>query len=191
MNTLSVVVECEGGTAELRLNRTRALNAIDAGMADELRSAWSRLAADAGVTAIVLTGSGPEAFCIGYDVDEPPTRAATADMRRVTDPRAFGVRQPLVVAVNGIACREAFAFLDAADHVVTAPNARFFEPAPGGGARSSRVEGAGAKTTVLTGEQAQARGVVDEVVALRELRAHAARIAARVAPASPTTRLER
>src|SRR5512145_2135966 len=55
------------GVATLTLNRPDRLNALSPAMLDALLAALPRLAADADVGAVVLTGAG-RAFCAGGDV---------------------------------------------------------------------------------------------------------------------------
>ena len=55
------------GIAVLTLNRPARLNALSAAMLDALLEALPRLAQDAGIGAVVLTGAG-RAFCAGGDV---------------------------------------------------------------------------------------------------------------------------
>jgi 2-(1,2-epoxy-1,2-dihydrophenyl)acetyl-CoA isomerase len=65
----------EGGIATLTMNRPEARNALSAAMFDGLSEALPRLAKDASVRLVVLTGAGA-AFCSGGDVKGFARRAA-------------------------------------------------------------------------------------------------------------------
>jgi enoyl-CoA hydratase/carnithine racemase len=63
-----ILCEIRNRIAFITLNRPAALNALSAGMIEELRSALSRFAADASVHAILIQGAGGKAFCAGGDI---------------------------------------------------------------------------------------------------------------------------
>jgi enoyl-CoA hydratase/carnithine racemase len=61
-----VTVQVDGGVADVRLNRPEKLNALDNDMFAALVDAGAKLARDATVRAVVLSGEG-RAFCAGLD----------------------------------------------------------------------------------------------------------------------------
>jgi Enoyl-CoA hydratase/isomerase len=61
-----VVERCEDGVACLRLNRARALNAINMKMLEEIIEAIKSLDSDESVKVIVLSGEGKH-FCAGLE----------------------------------------------------------------------------------------------------------------------------
>lgn len=61
-------VRVEGEVALLTLNRPEVLNAINGDVCDALERALDTLEADEAVKAIVLAGSGPQAFSAGADL---------------------------------------------------------------------------------------------------------------------------
>ena len=63
----TIRVASTGPVATVTLNRPEALNAITVGMLDELRRAFTELAADRSVRVVVLTGEG-RAFSAGLDL---------------------------------------------------------------------------------------------------------------------------
>ena len=65
---MSVEVSREGAVAVVTVNRPEALNAIDLETITVLRDRLRELAVDAGVRAVVLTGSGEKAFIAGADI---------------------------------------------------------------------------------------------------------------------------
>ena len=73
--TTDLLETIEGGIATLTMNRPEARNALSAAMFDGLSEALPRLAKDASVRLVVLTGAGG-AFCSGGDVKGFARRAA-------------------------------------------------------------------------------------------------------------------
>lgn len=61
-----VTISLEDGIADVRLNRPDKLNALDTPMVDALLRAGERLAGDAAVRVVVLSGQG-RGFCAGLD----------------------------------------------------------------------------------------------------------------------------
>src|SRR5437870_11009536 len=84
--TNDLLENVKDGVAVLTLNRPDRLNAMSGPMLDALLEALPRLAADASVGVIVLTGAG-RAFCAGGDVkrmaDEPDERNAPDAVARL------------------------------------------------------------------------------------------------------------
>ena len=68
--TKLVRVEVAGRAATVTLDRPEALNAISTELATELADAVEPLATDPGVRAVVLTGAGERAFCVGADLKQ-------------------------------------------------------------------------------------------------------------------------
>jgi enoyl-CoA hydratase/carnithine racemase len=64
---MSVRIEREGALAWLRMCRPEALNAFDTPMLEEMRRCLAELAADPGVRAVILAGTG-RSFSTGVDV---------------------------------------------------------------------------------------------------------------------------
>lgn len=118
--TERVVVEIEGGVAEVRLSRGDKLNALDAAMFDGLVHAGKRLATDNSVRAVVLSAEG-RAFCAGLDLslfagflssdDSAPQPAALLEVRDPGNPANLAQRVatiwqelpvPVIAAVHGV-----------------------------------------------------------------------------------------
>jgi 2-(1,2-epoxy-1,2-dihydrophenyl)acetyl-CoA isomerase len=68
--TDSLLVERTGGVVTLTFNRPDAMNALDTELKTALREAVESLAADRSCRAVVLTGAGGRAFCVGQDLRE-------------------------------------------------------------------------------------------------------------------------
>lgn len=122
-----------GGIARIAVDRPGKLNAYRDQTADELRAAIAAAGADAGVRAILLTGEG-RAFGAGYDLstispDEVP--ALDLVLEHHFNPLVEAMRRsrlPIVAAVNGPCAGAAVGIALAADIVVMAKSAYFYEP---------------------------------------------------------------
>jgi enoyl-CoA hydratase/carnithine racemase len=200
-----VRVEVAGRVATVTLDRPEALNAISTELALDLAAAFEPLATDPGVRAVVLTGAGERAFCVGADLKQ---RAGLDDhgwfVQREAFRRGFAaVRRcplPTVAAVAGFALGGGTELALACDLVVAADDATFGLPevrlglVPAGGGTqllARRVGRSAARDLVLTGRrvgaaEALALGLADRVVPADEVRAAATALAAEIAANAPT-----
>src|SRR5690606_40763271 len=65
--------------ARVTIDRPAVLNAVDGPTHERLCEIWDRIEADPDVRAVVLTGAGERAFCVGAGM----SAAARAEERRV------------------------------------------------------------------------------------------------------------
>ena len=121
--------------AVITLNRPRALNALSDDLLAALAGTLDRVAADDGVKAVILRGSG-KAFCAGHDLREMQAGRAAEDggaayfadlfarcgalMQRI--PR---MPQPVIAQVHGIATAAGCQLVATCDMAVAAQDARF------------------------------------------------------------------
>jgi 2-(1,2-epoxy-1,2-dihydrophenyl)acetyl-CoA isomerase len=179
------------GVATLTLNRPDRLNALSAPIMEGLLEALPRLASDAAVGAIVLTGAG-RAFCAGGDVK----RMAAEEVARSGEEAVALLRsrmeisrllheipKPTIAMVNGPAAGAGMALALACDLRIAGQSARFvtafanvgFSGDFGGSYFLSRLVGTGkARELYYTAElidaaQALAIGVVNRVFPDAEL----------------------
>jgi enoyl-CoA hydratase/carnithine racemase len=129
----TLLLEIAEGVATVTLNRPEVLNAFDERMQDELAALWQRLRSDDDVRAVVLTGSGEQAFCVGIDRSDIPVDAefdpfTYQDPGHRIGPKTQQLWKPVVAAVNGMACGGAFYLLGESDVVICADHATFFDP---------------------------------------------------------------
>ena len=69
MSDARILIERDGATLTLTLNRPDKLNAIDGAMLDALGEALGEIERDREVRAVILTGAG-RAFSAGADIKE-------------------------------------------------------------------------------------------------------------------------
>lgn len=123
---------------QVTLNRPDRLNALNSTLTAELAAAAARIAADASIRAVILTGAG-RAFCAGADLTrgallgdgaKSPGEAVGASLREHLNPMIgawYGLRVPVVVAVNGVAAGAGASLALAGDVVVAARSATFLQ----------------------------------------------------------------
>jgi enoyl-CoA hydratase len=163
--------ERAGPVAVWRINRPSKANALTAAFWPQLRGLLDAAAAQPGVRAVVLTGSGDRSFSAGGDIEafaELDGAAARRDF--VADClRTFAAieecRLPVIAAVNGLALGGGCELALACDMVLAAEHAAFGLPeasvglVPGFGIlRAPSVLGRHtAKLMVLAGERISAQ----------------------------------
>lgn len=140
----TIKYEVREHVASLTLNRPEVLNAISGQMKDELRDAWSIARLDDEVRAIIITGEGEKAFCVGADrLSDEATQKRDGVLRNpdvvpgspgyesdldLVAPKTNLCYKPVIAAVNGMACGGAFYLLGESDIIVAADHATFFDP---------------------------------------------------------------
>ncbi|HJU61744.1 MAG TPA: enoyl-CoA hydratase/isomerase family protein, partial [Candidatus Binatia bacterium] len=65
-----IVLERRDTLAVIRLNRPGKLNSLTREMILELSDLFRNFASDDSLRAVILTGSGEKAFCVGTDIGE-------------------------------------------------------------------------------------------------------------------------
>ena len=189
----------------MRFNRPEVLNAIDTKMLHELRNLFSPLAFTPGdLRAIVLTGAGERAFCVGGDLKE---RNGMSDddwrlQHAIVEESAYAVLNasvPVIAAVNGYAHGGGCELALCCDFIYAADHAQFALPEvkrgimPGGGGTQNLPRAVGerrAKELLFTGapftaEEALAWGMVNKVVPGHALLETALATATEIAQGAP------
>jgi enoyl-CoA hydratase len=67
---VTIELQSSGHVATIRFARPEKLNALTLSMYQELGEAFATVQADPEVRAVVLTGKGDRAFCVGADLTE-------------------------------------------------------------------------------------------------------------------------
>ncbi len=126
-----ILVEIEGGTATLAINRPDTRNSLSAGALRMIASELEKLGSDSAVRCIIVTGNGDEAFCSGYDIK------AISDediYRRENHPLTQAMRAvrncplPVVAMINGHAFGAGLELAVACDIRISADDAKFAMP---------------------------------------------------------------
>src|SRR6185437_7955224 len=193
-----------GRVAEIVLDRSEALNALNTTMAVRLAQVCAELAADREVCSIVLTAAGPRAFCVGADLKErhrmsDPDWLAQRPVFRAAFGGLLDLPQPVVAAVHGYALGGGCELAMSCDVIVADDTAVFGLPettvglVPGGGGTQLALRRLGpgrAADLVLTGRQVRAAeagqiGLANRVVPPGTAAAAALELAAVLAGNSP------
>jgi enoyl-CoA hydratase/carnithine racemase len=125
--TDEILFEAEDGIAVITIDRPQQRNAINRGVNEGLRKAFSQFEQDASLRVAILTASGDKAFCAGMDLKE----AAALKLR--VPPRDFlpilgdtmHVTKPVIAAVNGLAYAGGWLFAQMCDLCIAADHAVF------------------------------------------------------------------
>ena len=133
---MPISLDIHDHVARVTIDRPEVMNAIDAGAEAELEAIWSRLECDADVRAVVLTGAGERAFCVGADMKSGGGVSGLdywASARR----GGFGgialrdtLDVPVIARVNGHALGGGFEMMLGCDIVVAVEEASFGLPEP-------------------------------------------------------------
>jgi enoyl-CoA hydratase/carnithine racemase len=109
------------------------MNALSQEVYDDLLETWTALKDDREVRAIVITGAGSRAFCVGMDLqahaERGGPRPAKADVHEElrTTPLECDLWLPTIVAVNGVCTGAGLHFVADADIVIASNTATFLD----------------------------------------------------------------
>jgi enoyl-CoA hydratase len=202
-----IQIEKAGPVAVVTLNRPEKLNSLTPSMLDQLEAAAGSLEADATLRAVVFTGAGERAFCVGADINEWAA-LAPLDMWRVWVARGHRIfdrwatlRLPVVAAINGPAFGGGLELAAVADVRVADPAATFALPeasiatCPGWSGTQRLVSLIGpshVKSLALTARRIDAHrayeiGLIDEIAEPKESLKEAIAIAERIATLAPVS----
>lgn len=126
----NILVETEGGVGIIRLNRPKALNALNSALIAELSAQLDAFETDDAIGCIVLTGS-ERAFAAGADIKEMLDGNFADYYRR--DPfsnldRVPKTRKPMIAAVAGFALGGGCELAMMCDFIIAADTAKFGQP---------------------------------------------------------------
>ncbi|RIK85287.1 MAG: enoyl-CoA hydratase [Hyphomicrobiales bacterium] len=193
----TILVETRGKVGLITLNRPQALNALNSAVERDLVAALEAFEADAGIGAVVITGS-EKAFAAGADIKEMSEKSYidmyASDFFSGWD-ALLRIRKPIIAAVSGYALGGGCELAMMCDFIIAADNARFGQPeitlgvmpGMGGSQRLTRFVGkAKAMDMCLTGRmmdaaEAERAGLVSRVVPAGELIEETLKAAARIA----------
>jgi 2-(1,2-epoxy-1,2-dihydrophenyl)acetyl-CoA isomerase len=208
MSYQCLIYDVKDGIATLTLNRPDRLNALGGTLREDLLDAVTRVASDAEIRVVIVTGAG-KGFCAGGDVKDMAARRAAGAARDVVeriapsrDRTLLAMReapQPIIAAVNGAAAGAGMNLALGCDIRLASTAAKFSQafvkrglhPDWGGTYFLPRLVGmAKACELIFTGdlidaEEALKLGLVSSVHSPEELMPAALRLAQRIAAGPP------
>lgn len=201
MSYINLIVEIHDKVSVIRLNRPKALNALNDQLMDELGDALLKFDMDDNIGCIVITGN-EKAFAAGADIgvmaqysymDVYKNRYITRNWEQI-----LHVRKPVIAAVAGYALGGGCELAMMCDFIIAAENAQFGQPeiklgtmpGAGGTQRLPRaISKAKAMDMCLTArmmdaEEAERAGLVSRIVSSEKLMEEALSIATTIASMS-------
>ena len=197
----SILVETHQRVGLIRLNRPKALNALNATLMGELNSALNDFDQDTEIGAIVITGD-ERAFAAGADIKEMSASSAV-DMLLYDNISAFDqimhIKKPVIAAVSGWCLGGGNELAMSCDMIIASESAKFGQPEitigviPGAGGTQRLTRAVGKAIAMemvlnnrtLTAEEAFAFGLVNRVVPVENYLENALEFAAEFASRAP------
>ena len=196
----NIILEREGRTAILTINRPDKRNALNLATRREIALVLDQVAQDPGVGVLIVTGAGDAAFISGSDLNE---FGRMAPLQALEFCDTLGQRLyhrfeeldlPVIAMINGLCLGGGLEVALACDIRIASDSAKFGQPEvhlgimPGSGAtqRLPRLVGQGlAREMIFTGrvleaEEAQRIGLINRVVPAAELRSVCLEMAAEI-----------
>ena len=200
----NLIVEVQGAIGTIKVNRPKALNALNSATLDDLLAAATELRDRGDVRVIIVTGEGDKAFVAGADIQEmqpmnPMQGMAFSQKGHFALSFLEKMAKPVIAAVNGYALGGGFELALACDFIYAAEKAKvgFPEvtlgilPGFGGTQRTAKLAGlAAAKELIFTGKvitakEAYEMGLVNRVLPDGQLAGAVQDLAAKIASAGP------
>ncbi len=207
MTLEALLTEKSGSIGIITLNRPQQMNALNRQLLHELSELLEKYESDGSVTALVLTGSGPKAFCAGADIkrdtaSERDHLANFLDFSRLTRQTFHKIevfKKPIIAAINGHALGGGLEMCLCCDLRVASEKAKLgltetklgAIPGAGGTQRLPRLIGlALAKQLIftgnfITGDEAYRIGLVNTVVPPEECLNKAVELANEISERAP------
>ncbi len=177
------------GIRWIKINRPKALNALNSEVLDELLTAIKSAETDESVRVVVLSGEGDKSFIAGADITEmqeknPSQGVAFGKLGHEIAKKLEHMPQPAIAAVNGFALGGGIEMAIACDFIIASENAVFGQPEVclgiipgfGGNIRLAKFVGLPrAKELIFSGRKIKAKealqiGLVNQVVPQAELK---------------------
>lgn len=129
----TVLFDRDGDIGIIRINRPKALNAINVEMLGDLNGVLDEVEADGTFRVLVLTGEGDKAFVAGADISHM-VNLGSLEARRFSREghglldRFEGLAIPVIACVNGFALGGGTEIAMACDFIYASEGARFGQP---------------------------------------------------------------
>jgi enoyl-CoA hydratase len=204
MSYENVILEIQDAVALLKINRPRALNALNSATLDDLSAAAHEVACNDAVRVVIVTGEGNKAFVAGADIQEmqpmnPMEGVSFSQKGHLAISMLERMGKPVIAAVNGYALGGGLEVALACDIIYASEKARMgfpevtlgILPGFGGTQRTAKLVGlARAKELIFTGKvitagEAYEMGLVNKVVPDDQLMGAVQDLAAKMLSAGP------
>lgn len=197
----TILTEVHGRVGLARLNRPKALNALNNVLLTELMDALATFDADEGIGAMVISGD-ERAFAAGADIKEMASASAVDMLRRdYVSPfeRIRTIEKPVIAAVSGWCLGGGNELAMSCDLIVASETAKFGQPEinigviPGAGGTQRLTRAVGKALAMemvlnnrtLTAAEAYLFGLVNRVVPVERFLDEALQLAAEIAARAP------
>lgn len=203
MEYTKLLIEKQENICIVKINNPQALNALNTTVLSELDCAFSEIASDNSISAVILTGEG-KAFVAGADIAQMSTMNAA-------EGKAFGEKgdavfrkielldKPVIAAINGFALGGGCELAMCCDIRIASAKAKMGQPEVGlgitpgfsGTQRLPRIVGMGVAkeliytADVINAEEAYRIGLVNKVVEPEALMDSALAMAKKIAKKAP------
>lgn len=204
MEYKNIIVEIKDGIGFLKVNRPKALNALNSETLSEIRHAGNELNANKSVRVVIVTGEGDKAFVAGADIMEMKDLtalegAAFSHRGHEAMNTLENMEKPVIAAVNGFALGGGFELALACDFIYASDKAKLgfpettlgIHPGFGGTQRAAKLVGlAKAKELIFAGKTINAQeayeiGLVNKVVPHDQLMAEVLALAEKIRANGP------
>lgn len=205
MNFENIILENEGKTALITINRPESLNALNHKTIQELSNAFENLNNDSSVRVIILTGSGEKSFVAGADIKEfadfgtNEAENLARNGQQTLFNKIENLAKPVIAAVNGFALGGGLELAMACHIRYASENAKLglpevtlgLIPGYGGTQRLPQLVGKGIanelifSAKMISAERAKEIGLVNEVFSSEELLPKTKELASLIAGNSP------
>ncbi len=167
----NVILECDAPAAIIRINRPKALNALNPETIQEVSNALDEILEKEEIRGVIITGAGEKAFIAGADISRMPDMTPQEAEKFTEEGQKLTLKieeypLPVIAAVNGYALGGGTELALACDFIYASPNAVFGQPEVnlgiipgfGGTQRLTRVVGPNmAMEIILTGRHIKAK----------------------------------
>ena len=203
MEYKKLIIQDNGAVRGIKINNPEALNALNTAILKELDAAFTEVAEDNGILAVVLTGEG-RAFVAGADISEMKSKnAIEGEIFGKLGASVFRkielLPKPVIAAVNGFALGGGCELAMSCDIRLASTKAKFGQPEVGlgitpgfsGTQRMPRLIGMGkAKELIYTADiidaaEAYRIGLVNHVYEPEALMEEAMKMAEKIASKAP------